>query len=84
MITHARPLRCRMGNPQLDPKAFPANDVPAPPFAPPAQPGEVRGCATCCRLINMIGTRAADCIWQGRWDWPEKGCDRWGPSETRA
>lgn len=69
-----------MGNPNLSRAAFPPNDRVAPPQAPPAQLGEVRHCLNCIRcqeVVQRIGGMHAVCTWQGRWDWPEKGCDRW-------
>jgi hypothetical protein len=72
-----------MGNPTLPPDFFARKIGPAPPIAPPAQPGEVRGCLNCMRCLGvarMHGDKpaAVRCEWQGEWDWPEKGCDRWG------
>lgn len=56
------------------------NDRIAPPFAQPAQPGEIRTCANCIRLVEMLhrpGNLYAECEWRGEWFRPHAGCDRW-------
>jgi len=81
-FSRAAMLWC-MGNRSLKPGIVPDNKRIAPPIAPPAQPGEVRGCKNCARCLEIIpipttaqGCRA-ECEWQGEWWDVEKGCDRW-------
>lgn len=64
-----------MGNPFLRPDAVPFNDRVAPPVS-----GQRGPCATCQRCLGVrhANGRAwtALCSWQGQFDWPDDGCDR--------
>lgn len=53
---------------------------PAPQNGNPSGVLGVRCCSICqrCLELQVYGGHSgwADCAWQGRWDFPDTGCDR--------